>query len=121
MDRRVTGWKLYPEDRARLLGRFEPRYAQTVADHVTLKSDDTRPPPADTVGRVIGVADDGDGVQALVVEIGGTTNRPSGGTYHITWSLAEGRQAKESNKVIGERGWTAKDGGEVRLTGTAWP
>ena len=55
----------------------------------------------------MGVADDGAGVQALVVEIGGTTRRPDGATYHIAWSLAPGREAVESNDVIRERGWTA--------------
>ncbi len=56
---------------------------------------------------MVGVADDGAGVQALVVEIGGTTRRPDGSTYHITWSLAPGRAAVESNGAIRERGWTA--------------
>jgi hypothetical protein len=44
-------------------------------------------------------------VQALVVEIGGSTRRADGGTYHITWSLGPGREAKESNEVIARMGW----------------
>ena len=55
----------------------------------------------------MGVADDGEGVQALVVEIGGTTRRPDGAAFHIAWSLGAGRRAAESNDVIQERGWTA--------------
>ena len=43
----------------------------------------------------------------MVVRIGGTTDRPDGSTYHITWSLTPGRKAKESNDVIRERGWAA--------------
>ena len=35
---------------------------------------------------MVGVDDDGAGVQALVVEIGGAARRPDGSTYHITWS-----------------------------------
>src|SRR5919107_332704 len=58
-------------------------------------------------GVVVGVADDGAGVQALVVEIGGTTRRPDGSTYHVTWSLGPGRRAVESNDVIRACGWTA--------------
>jgi hypothetical protein len=54
----------------------------------------------------VGVADDGAGVQALVVEIGGTARRPDGSTYHITWSLRPGRRPVESNDVIREHGWT---------------
>jgi len=41
-----------------------------------------------------------------VVRIGGTTDRPDGSTYHITWSLGPGRKAKESNDVIAAHGWT---------------
>jgi hypothetical protein len=43
----------------------------------------------------------------MVVRIGGTTDRPDGSTYHVTWSLEPGRQAKESNEVIRTQGWTA--------------
>ena len=56
---------------------------------------------------MVGVADDGAGVQALVVEIGGTTRRPDGSTYHVTWSLGPGRRAVEGNDAIRDRGWTA--------------
>ncbi len=56
---------------------------------------------------MVGVADDGAGVQALVVEIGGSTRRPDGSAFHIAWSLGAGRKAAESNDVIRERGWTA--------------
>jgi hypothetical protein len=58
-------------------------------------------------GRVIGIADDGAGVQALVVGIEGTTRWADGSTYHVTWSLAPGRGAAESNDVLHERGWAA--------------
>jgi hypothetical protein len=46
-------------------------------------------------------------VEAMVVQIDGTTDRPDGSTYHITWSLAEGREAVESNDVIRKCGWQA--------------
>ena len=104
----VAGWLLHPEDRDRLLAVVPPAYPRVVAHHVTLKAG-VRPDfplPGDTEGLVVGVADDGAGVQALVVEIGGTTRRPDGSTYHITWSLAPGREAVESNDAIRERGWT---------------
>jgi hypothetical protein len=102
-----TGWLLDAGDREALLRRFPPAYPEVVAHHVTLKfGDKTAAPPTETAGEVIGLADDGHGVQALVVRIAGSTDRPDGGTYHITWSLAEGRKAKESNAVIARRGWT---------------
>jgi hypothetical protein len=109
MEKRVAGWLLHPEDRDRLMAIFPPAYPEVVAHHVTLTSrvQPDFPLPSETEGFVVGVADDGAGVQALVVEIGGTTRRPDGSTYHITWSLAPGREAVESNDVIRERGWTA--------------
>jgi hypothetical protein len=103
----VVGWKLDPAQREQLLARFAPKYAKAIADHVTLKAnvpDSTRIPKV-VKARIVGRADDGQGVEAMVVEIDGSTARPGGGTYHITWSLADGRKAKESNDVIQERGW----------------
>jgi hypothetical protein len=102
-----TGWLVDPGDRERLLQQFPPRYEEVVAHHVTQKFGDHQATvPVETSGEIVGEADDGRGVQALVVRIGGTTDRPDGSTYHITWSLGPGRQAKESNDVIARRGWT---------------
>jgi hypothetical protein len=61
--------------------------------------------PSETHGEIVGRADDGAGVEAMVVSINGTTDRPDGSTYHITWSLSPGRRAKESNDVIAKLGW----------------
>jgi hypothetical protein len=82
----VAGWLLHPEDRGRLMAVFPPAYPEVVTHHVTLRSGvpQDSPLPTETESFVVGVADDGAGVQALVVEIGGTTRRPDGSTYHIT-------------------------------------
>lgn len=119
----TTGWRLDGEDREQLLARFRPVYAEVVADHVTLDSgvDAAAPPPAAHRGEVVGIADDGAGVQALVVRIAGTTARPDGSTYHITWSLGPGREAAESNAVIRERGWAPVEPIPVRLAPARWP
>lgn len=119
----ILGWKLEAAGRAALLARFPPRYPRTVADHVTHGRKDKAPamPQADEA-TVIGHADDGVGVEALVVEVLGSTDRWDGSAYHITWSLAEGREAKESNDVIAARGWgTVDDRTSVRLTAAEWP
>jgi hypothetical protein len=100
------GWELDRAQREELLARFPPRYAEAVADHVTLKFGDAKARlPTETGGEIVGEADDGKGVQAMVVRIGGTTDRPDSSTYHITWSLGPGRKAKESNDVIAAHGW----------------
>ena len=112
-DNTVIGWKLDRDQRRQLLERFAPTYPDAVADHVSLKSHlpaDAAPPPAVSC-RIIGRADDGEGVEAMVVEIDGDSGRPDGAVFHITWSLdrAKGRRAVESNDVIRDRGWTAFD------------
>ena len=106
----VIGWILDPDQRRALLERFPPRYAKVVAHHVTLKTDAQHEPlPADVKASIVGRADDGQGVEAMVVTIDGTTDRPDGSTYHITWSLGDGRRARESNDVLKERGWDELD------------
>lgn len=107
----VIGWKLPPDERERLLQRFAPKYENVVADHVMLKAavDADTPLPEQDYAKIVGRGDDGDSLECLVVEIGGTTDRPDGSTYHITWSLGTGRKARESNDVLRDRGWERID------------
>jgi hypothetical protein len=104
----VTGWKLPPVERELLLRRFAPKYENIVADHVTLRTGTTAETPLPHLpenSRVVGYADDGRSLECLVVEIDGTTERPDGSTFHITWSLGASRRARESNDVLRDRGW----------------
>jgi hypothetical protein len=108
----VTGWKLPQVERELLLRQFPPKYEYVVADHVTLQTGATpktglprKPHDAHVVGR----ADDGASLECLVVELDGTTSRPDGSTYHITWSLGPGRRARESNDVLRDQGWKVLD------------
>jgi len=120
----VIGWKLDPEQRNELLQQFPPRYAEVDADHVTLQVDAAEDAalPEEILGEIVGRGDDGRGVEAMVVSIGGTTDRPDGGVYHITWSLGPGRKAQESNHVLASRDWTAFDlPMPVRLKPERWP
>jgi hypothetical protein len=120
----VIGWKLDREQRKELLQQFPPCYPEVDADHVTLRSRaaDDAPLPDETLGEIVGRADDGRGVEAMVVAIGGTTNRPDGSTYHITWSLGPGRKAQESNDVLASQPWTMFDlPMPVKLAPERWP
>ncbi len=108
----VTGWKLPPDVRAALLERFPPKYAQVVADHVTLRvgaNAGTPLPRKPQSARIVGRADDEDSLECMVVELDGTTDRPDGSTYHITWSLGPGRKARESNDVLRDLGFDFLD------------
>lgn len=109
----TLGWKLNGAEREALLKRFAPEWPDILADHITLATDaspDT-PLPVETQGDIVGGINDGEGLQTMVVSIAGTTDRPDGGTYHITWSLdeARGRQAIQSNEVIANLGWAPLD------------
>lgn len=121
----TTGWKLDRAQREDLLVRYPPRYGEGVADHVTLLSNaaggaQADPPAPVGEARIVGRADDGLGVEAFVVSIDGSTDRPDGSTWHITWSLAEGRAAKESNAVLAARGWEPLDGPLLMLEPARW-
>ena len=122
----ARGWKLDAEDRALLLRRFPPAWPDVVADHVTFTSRDAEeePPPDADHGMVVGHVDDGEGLQALVIEIEGTTARPDGSTYHITWSIdrARGRKPKDSNDALARSCWNPLDDPlPVRLIPASWP
>ena len=108
----VIGWKLDRAQREQLVEHFPPRYADMIADHVTLKTDAKNDPlPAPVTGAIVGHADDNDSLECMVVTIDGTTDRPDGSTFHITWSLdrSKGRKARESNDLLKDRGWSRFD------------
>ena len=104
----VTGWKLDRTEREQLLQDLPPHYAQVVADHVTLEVGG-KDVPGEVKAAIVGRTDDDSGVEAMVVTIDGSVDRPDGSTYHITWSLEPGRRARESNDVLKERGWKELD------------
>ena len=103
----VTGWKLPRDERARLLARFPPKYENVIADHVTLcaAAAPSTPLRGKPKAQIVGQADDKKSLECLVVELEGTTDRPDGSTYHITWSLGPKRKAIESNDLLRDIGW----------------
>jgi hypothetical protein len=120
----TIGWKLDRDQRKELLQQFPPRYANVDADHVTLRTRVASDAllPDETLGEIVGRADDGRGVEALVVAIAGTADRPDGSVYHITWSLEPGREARESNDVLAGRDWASLDlPMPVKLKPSRWP
>lgn len=102
-----VGWRLPLQEKLRLLKIFPPKFSRVIAHHVTLFHgvSDSHELPLDHVGVIIGESTDAQGVQALVVQINGTHDRPGGGVFHVTWSLAPGRKPVESNQVIAQHGW----------------
>lgn len=81
----TIGWRLDPQDRAKLLERFPAEWPDVVADHITFEAQVGQPTAMPSVDRaeIVGGINDGEGLQAMVVAINGETERPDGGTYHI--------------------------------------
>lgn len=98
--------------RRALLDKIPPKYPDVIAHHVTEKFGIPKPTtPVHAHAQhvtIIGIADDGAGVQAAVVEINGSSTRKDGSQYHVTISIdrSAGRKPVDSNRVIKEKGWT---------------
>ncbi len=105
----AVGWKLDEAERSSLLDRFAPLWPDVIADHITLESGvaEDAPLPELQQAQIVGSISDGEGLQALIVVVGGHSGRPDGGTFHITWSLdrSRGREPVQSNDVIADLGW----------------
>lgn len=96
---------LTPNSRLLLLKHFLPKFHKSIAHHVTYKFGSDDYPPIATI-KVVGYASN-DKIECLVVEVDGTTIRPDGGTYHITWSLdPEKAKPVMSNDLLRQNDWT---------------
>lgn len=84
-----TAYVLDDQSRELLASKFPPKYPKFIGHHVTVQFGvpKTTEPPQPAVIKVIGRADSGDGLEALVVTVDGSVERPDGSRYHITWSL----------------------------------
>jgi len=102
-------YTLSPNSRAELLRQFHPKYHEVICQHVTIKfpakSTDILPPTPHEA-HVIGYAHE-DGLEALVVEVNGTSKRADGKMLHITLSLDrnKGKKPVHSNELISKHGF----------------
>jgi hypothetical protein len=103
-----TGWLLPELERVKFLMKFPPHYHDIIAHHVTLGMGEL-PMPVETTGQVVGTVDDNCGIQALVISINGSTKRPDGKIWHVTWSIDRdtfNRKPVDSNDVL-KNGWVS--------------
>lgn len=99
-----TAYVLDEQSREALLRRFPPKYSKVIAHHVTVNFGvpSNTPPPPEAVVKVVGYADSGDGLEALVVSINSENRREDGKYYHITWSLEPDKyKPVDSGDLIG--------------------
>lgn len=104
-----SAYVLSSVSRALILERLSPRFPEVIAHHITYRFPDKElPPPVETI-EVIGYAGD-ERVECLVVQVDGQTDRPHGGTFHITLSLDREQGAKpvHSNHLL-KAGWSPID------------
>jgi hypothetical protein len=107
-----TAWLIPEDERERLLDLFPPRYPDVIAHHVTDHFPANGAPLSDiTTGTIIGHADDGIGIEALIVEIDGSAKRWDGKVLHITWSMDRSLKysAWMSNRMIAKDGFKPTD------------
>lgn len=101
-----TSYQLTPKTRKYLLDRFPPKHTKVVAHHITHKfgvHSDTKPPLHADI-KVVGYHNNPEGLEALVVSVDGSVDRPDGSVYHITWSLdPEKFKPVDSNKLVRKR------------------
>lgn len=105
-----AAYVLSDNSRNQLLTKFPPKYPTVSAHHITIKfgvvADEPIPQPTSNV-KVVGYVDSGDGIEALVVSVNGSTDRPDGKTYHITWSFDPSKyQPKSSNELLSKKRYT---------------
>lgn len=104
-----TAYVLSEESREELLEKYPPKYQKVIARHVTVKFGvpEGTEPPEDADIKVVGYADSGDGIEALVVSVNGTTQRGNGKYFHVTWSLnPDTHKPVDSNELIGYNNYT---------------
>jgi hypothetical protein len=114
-----TAYVLDDSARNTLLAKFPPKYPKVVAHHVTVQfgvpADTEVPPPANV--KVIGYADSGDGLEALVCTVNGKAEREDGKRFHITWSLDPTKYSPvDSNKLLASNKFTLTLGTPVATT-----
>ena len=89
-----------------LMTRFPPKYPAVRYDHVTIKMGGLGakvPEPARKV-EVVGIADDGDGIEAFIVRVNDAPMRPDGRAWHITASFDPSKNAPAAFDVFAPAG-----------------
>ena len=99
-----SGYELSEESRNKLKMLLVPIFNNFMGHHITEKfgvaADYPTPEMPDSVVVVGRAIDKKLEVDALLVEINGSSNRPDGSKYHITWSLGANAKPVDSNKII---------------------
>ncbi|RLC97486.1 MAG: hypothetical protein DRI46_12980 [Chloroflexi bacterium] len=91
-----TGYEIEAGSRQKLATLFPPKYPNFMGHHITeafgVKDGSVPEQPQHVL--VVAHIDNGEDVEGFVVSIDGSSDRPDGDTYHLTWSLDRSNGAK---------------------------
>lgn len=99
-----TGYQLTNKSRNDLLNKYPPKNPTFLGHHITVQfgvKGDHPPPEMPDEVKVIGYLE-ADGIEGFLVSVDGNIHRPTGGKFHITWSLDKdkGRKPVDTNKIV---------------------
>ena len=101
-----TGYEIEAGSRQKLASLFPPKYPNFMGHHITeaFGIKDGSVPEQPQKFTVVAHIDNGEDVEGFVVEVDGSSDRPDGGTYHLTWSIDRSNGAKpvHTNNHISE-------------------
>ncbi len=102
----VLCYRLDEKSKKELMEKFPPKYPAVRYDHVTIEMGHIHSPvpkPADKV-EVVGIADDGNGIEAFIVKVNDTFCRPKDGrNWHITASFNPEKMAPAEFDISDEK------------------
>lgn len=102
-----SAYILDDNSRKKLVERFPPKYSKFIGHHITIQFGGKPELPPDASIKVVGYVDSGDGLEALVVSVDGSSKRADGSIYHITWSLEPDiYKPVDSNKLLARKRYT---------------
>ena len=99
-------YELDKESKSMLMTKFPPKYPEVRYDHITIQMGGLGakvPDPAQKV-EVVGIANDGNGIEAFIVRVNGTPMRQDGRPWHITASFDSSKKAPASFDIFAESG-----------------
>lgn len=100
-------YELDAESKSKLMEMFPPKYPVAKYDHVTIAMgniDSKQPEPAQSV-EVVGIANDGNGIEVLIVHVDGAAVRPKDQKpWHITASFDPSKNAPAAFDVFAKPG-----------------
>jgi hypothetical protein len=95
-----------PVDRNKLAERFPPKFPELIGHHITFRFG-VRPHPDIMYGSsvdvmLVGYSCNDEGLEAFTVSVNGSTHRPDGKIYHLTWSLdrSKGFKPVDSGELV---------------------